>query len=154
MLHMKIKISYKLFFTTFYLATAISVQVYAGDSIAGFGRIIPSGGMLNLAPTSNEPIERILVSEGDNVLVGNELAYLNSRKHHEIEIGLAKSEIVLAEIAHNEAILNREFDIQSQKIRVTSLREKYNSAKERLASLFQNEAEKYISPDTIKERKS
>lgn len=136
------------------MIVSISMPVCAADSIAGFGRIIPSGGMLDLVPNSNEPIAKILVSEGDKVSSGDELAYLTSRDRLKSEVDLASLEVDLAELQYNQANLDKEFDIQSQNVRVSSLNQKYNMSKERLENLYQNKAEKYISPDTIKERES
>lgn len=146
----KIKLRYYLYCSILVVNSVISLPVHATDSIAGFGRIIPSGGMLNLAPTLNEPIEKILVSARDNVSAGDELAYLSSREQLKSEVELASQNVDLAEIQYNEAILNKQFDIKSQNIRVLNLKQKYNSSKDRLENLYKNEAEKYVSPDTIK----
>jgi HlyD family secretion protein len=65
------------------------------DTIATLGRLIPQGGILNIAPTSGR-IARILVKEGQVVEGGQALAYLEQHAVVEAQLGHAKAKLAEA----------------------------------------------------------
>ena len=120
-------------------------QPVTAAGIAGFGRIQPAGGTVNVSAPSTDTIEKINVKEGQQVAAGEVLAVLSSRAARELQLEEAKLALAQAE-------LDRSSGLRIEEQRHQDLKENHDSAKKRLASLYENKAEGYVSPEYITKR--
>jgi HlyD family secretion protein len=120
-------------------ATALAVE------IAGVGRIQPAGGMINVSALTTDTITEIRVREGQEVKAGEVLAVLSSREERALLLDEAK--LALEQAEHERA---SSLKIAQQK--QADIRDGLAGAKARLASLYENKAESYVSPEYIADR--
>ena len=126
------------------LAWAIPLYAAAAD-IAGFGRIQPAGGIVNVSASSTDTISRILVHEGEQVEAGQVLAVLSSSAVLTLQVEEAR-------LALDQAKQERDDSIHIAEQQRQGLKDDRESAKSRLANLYANQAESYVSPEYIQDR--
>ena len=119
--------------------------VFAADTIAGLGRIVPSTDVINLFGSSGDVIDKVKVKEGDTVKAGQILAYLESYELRKAELALAKLELEKAE-------QNLDVDIKIQLTKVSGMKEEYDLANKRLNNLKKTKAKQFGSPDLFEQR--
>ena len=130
------------------LASALIVlfaRPAAAANIAGFGRIEPDGGIVNVSANSSDTIARILVQEGQHVDAGQVLAVLGSRSLHQLQ--LDEADLNLKKVQADGAS-----DLQMEEEHHKGLTEERDAAKERLKNLYANKAQSYVSPGYIANR--
>lgn len=126
------------------VAAAGGTAASAAD-IAGFGRIEPAGGIVNVSAESSDTIDQVLVHEGQQVAAGDVLAVLGSRDLHQLQLDEAN-------LALKKAQVDGQSDIELEQKRNQGLKEERDGAKERLKNLYANKAESYVSPEYIEDR--
>lgn len=129
----------------FTLAGGLAPGTANAADIACFGRIQPSGGIVNVSAPSTDTIAEVLVHEGQQVKAGETLAILSSRAVRQLQVEEARLALAQAE-------LERDSGMRMQREKQGNLKDGLNDAKERLASLYANKAEDYVSPEYIAER--
>ena len=72
--------------------------------IGGRGRLEPEGGVINLAASGPDVLQKLLVHEGDVVEMNQELAILGSRTARQIELDLANAQRVEAKETREKAL--------------------------------------------------
>jgi len=118
--------------------------VCAAD-IACFGRIQPNGGIVNVSAPSTDTIAQVLVQEGQQVKSGDVLAILSSREARQLQLEEAR-------LALTQAELERDSGMRMEREKRQNLEDGLSDAKERLANLYANKAEDYVSPEYITAR--
>ena len=126
------------------LVCMFSAPVSATD-IACFGRIQPDGGIVNVSAPSMDTIDRILVHEGQQVKAGDVLAILSSREVRQLQLEESR-------LALTQAELERDSGMHVEREKQQNLGDGLSDARERLAGLYTNKAEDYVSPEYIAER--
>jgi len=113
--------------------------------IAGFGRIQPAGGIVSVGAPTSDTIAEIRVREGQEVKAGELLAVLSSRTERELQLEEAK-------LALEQAELERSSSLKIEEQKRADLKDGLAGAKARLANLYENKAETYVSPEYMAER--
>jgi HlyD family secretion protein len=126
------------------LLCLLPAAVSAAD-IACFGRIQPNGGIVNVSAPSTDTIAQVLVQEGRQVKSGDVLAILSSREARQLQLEEAR-------LALNQAELERDSGMRMEREQQQNLEDGLSDARERLATLYANKAEDYVSPEYITER--
>lgn len=126
------------------IALALTPVVRAAD-IAGFGRIQPAGGIVNVGAGANDTIASIRVREGQQVAAGEVLAVLGSSAVLALQLEEAK-------LALGEAELERAAGIRMEEQHQRDVLDNLEWSRERLAKLAKVGAESYASPEYMSER--
>ena len=113
--------------------------------IACFGRIQPNGGTVNVSAPSTDTIAQVLVQEGQQVKTGEMLAILSSRDVRQLQLEEAR-------LALTQAELERDSGMRLEQEKRGNLTDGLNDANKRLADLYANKAEDYVSPEYIADR--
>lgn len=113
--------------------------------IAGFGRIQPAGGIVNVGAGAMDTIAAIRVREGQQVAAGEVLAVLGSSAALTLQLEEAKLALAQAE-------LERTADIRMQEQHQADVVDNLEWSRERLGKLTSVGAESYASPEYMSER--
>jgi HlyD family secretion protein len=114
-----------------------------GSKITCVGRIEPKNDIVKIAPSpyfGQSIISKLLVKEGDDVTVGQELAVLDSHDRLEAEFEQVKSQMNVAESRLSELQVGRPAQIEAQKAevsRLTAQAELQQKEKERIKKLHE-----------------
>lgn len=127
------------------LAAVMLAPAARAADIAGFGRIQPAGGIVNVGAGANDSITSIKVREGQQVAAGEVLAVLGSSAVLALQLEEAK-------LALAEAELERAAGVRMEEQHQRDVLDNLEWSRERLANLAKVGAESYASPEYMSER--